>query len=122
MKCKYVRIQEREDSTQFPPVPDFETFKRNLESHDIVSKKDFVHQLLQKIVGELYEEYLQINSQKEQAKFSAMVNKTEKAETQSPNIKPVMIPENTPNTLPSTVLLGLTFTSSLCLPKLLPNR
>ena len=47
---------------------------------DIVSKKDFVHQLLQKIVGELYEEYLQINSQKEQAKFSAMVNKTEKAE------------------------------------------
>ena len=46
----------------------------------IVSKKEFVHQLLQKIVGELYEEYLQINSQKEQAKFSAMVNKPEKAE------------------------------------------
>ena len=45
----------------------------------IVSKKEFVHQLLQKIVGELYEEYLQINSQKEQAN-SAMVNKPEKAE------------------------------------------
>ena len=47
---------------------------------DVVNKQEFVHQLLEKIISELYDEYLQINSQKEQAKFSSMINKTEKAE------------------------------------------
>ena len=48
---------------------------------DVVNKQEFVHQLLEKIISELYDEYLQINSQKEQSKYSAMINnKKEKAE------------------------------------------
>ena len=47
---------------------------------NVVQKPGFVHQLLEKIVNELYEEYLQINTKKEQSKYSAMVNKNEKAE------------------------------------------
>ena len=44
---------------------------------DIMKQPEFVHQLLEKIVNELYEEYLQINTQKEQSKYSSMVNKSE---------------------------------------------
>ena len=44
---------------------------------DIKKQPEFVHQLLEKIVNELYEEYLQINTQKEQSKCSSMVNKSE---------------------------------------------
>jgi hypothetical protein len=44
---------------------------------DIKKQPEFVHQLLKKIVNELYEEYLQINTQKEQSKCSSMVNKSE---------------------------------------------
>ena len=41
---------------------------------NVVQKPEFVHQLLEKIVNELYEEYLQINTKKDQSKYSAMVN------------------------------------------------
>ena len=40
---------------------------------DIVKNKEFLHNLLGKIVNDLYEEYLQINTQKEQSQYSATV-------------------------------------------------
>ena len=40
---------------------------------DVVRNKEFLHNLLEKIVNDLYEEYLQINTQKEQSKYSATV-------------------------------------------------
>ncbi len=43
----------------------------------IVNDTGVVKQLLEKIINELYEEYLQINTQKEQSKYSSMVNKSE---------------------------------------------
>ena len=76
---KYQKIYLSDEILQLINKQIYSNIKIN-QVTDIVNKPKFVHQLLEKIVGELYEEYLQINSQKEQSKFSAMVNKNEKAE------------------------------------------
>ena len=47
---------------------------------DIVKNPQEVHQLLEKIVNALYEEYIQNNQRKEQSKYSALINTQEKEE------------------------------------------
>jgi hypothetical protein len=47
------------------------------QTTNIVQDKEFVHQLLEKIINELYEEYLQNKTKKEQSKYSAMVAQDE---------------------------------------------
>ena len=77
---KYQKIYLSDEILQLINKQIYSNIKIN-QVTDIVNKPKFVHQLLEKIVGELYEEYLQINSQKEQSKYSAMINtKKEKAE------------------------------------------